>query len=51
MALVPIIQPPIMRALTTKEERTIKMEQLREVSKIEKILSYYSNDLVYFDVA
>lgn len=38
MALVPIIQPPIMRALTTKEERKIKMEQLREVSKIEKIL-------------
>lgn len=38
MALVPIIQPPIMRALTTKEERLIKMEQLREVSKIEKIV-------------
>lgn len=38
MALVPIIQPPIMRALTTKEERKIKMKQLREVSKIEKIL-------------
>lgn len=38
MALVPIIQPPIMRALTTKEERQIKMEQLREVSKLEKIL-------------
>mgnify|MGYP003598764725 FL=1 len=38
MALVPIIQPPIMRALTNKEERKIKMEQLREVSKIEKIL-------------
>ncbi|MBP1680603.1 MAG: putative oxaloacetate decarboxylase beta chain [Proteobacteria bacterium] len=38
MALVPIIQPPIMRALTTKEDRLIKMEQLREVSKIEKIL-------------
>jgi len=38
MALVPIIQPPIMRALTTKEERKIKMEQLREVSKLEKIL-------------
>ncbi len=38
MALVPIIQPPIMRALTTKAERQIKMEQLREVSKIEKIL-------------
>lgn len=37
MALVPIIQPPIMRALTTKEERVVKMEQLRSVSKIEKI--------------
>lgn len=38
MALVPIIQPPIMRFLTTKEERKIKMVQLREVSKFEKIL-------------
>ena len=38
MALVPIIQPPIMRALTTKEERLIKMQQLRPVSKIEKII-------------
>ena len=38
MALVPIIQPPIMRALTTKEERLIRMDQLRPVSKIEKIL-------------
>ena len=38
MAMVPIIQPPIMRLLTTKEERAIKMEQLREVSKKEKIL-------------
>ncbi len=38
MALVPIIQPPIMRALTTKEERSVKMEQLRVVSKKEKIL-------------
>lgn len=38
MALVPIIQPPIMRALTTVEERKIKMSQLREVSKIEKII-------------
>lgn len=37
MALVPIIQPPIMRLLTTKEERAIKMKQLREVSKREKI--------------
>ncbi len=38
MALVPIIQPPIMRALTTKEERLIKMQQLRPVSKLEKII-------------
>ena len=37
MALVPIIQPPIMTALTTKEERLIKMPPLREVKKIEKI--------------
>lgn len=38
MALVPIIQPPIMRALTTNSERLIKMQQLRPVSKVEKIL-------------
>lgn len=38
MALVPLIQPPIMRALTTKEERAIEMVQLREVSKTERIL-------------
>lgn len=38
MALVPIIQPPIMRALTTKKERNIIMEQLRPVSKKEKII-------------
>lgn len=38
MALVPIIQPPIMKLLTTKEERAIKMVQLRPVSKLEKIL-------------
>lgn len=38
MALVPIIQPPIMKALTTKEERMIKMEQLRTVTQREKIL-------------
>jgi oxaloacetate decarboxylase beta subunit len=38
MALVPIIQPPIMRLLTTKEERKIKMEQLRPVSKKERIM-------------
>ena len=38
MSLVPIIQPPIMKALTTEEERKIKMEQLRPVSKLEEIL-------------
>ena len=38
MALVPVIQPPIMRALTTKEERKIRMKQLRPVTKTEKIL-------------
>ena len=38
MALVPIIQPPIMKLLTTEEERKIKMEQLRPVSKLERIL-------------
>ncbi|MBU3811894.1 MAG: sodium ion-translocating decarboxylase subunit beta [Candidatus Niameybacter stercoravium] len=38
MALVPVIQPPIMRLLTTKEQRMIKMEQLRPVSKTEKII-------------
>jgi sodium ion-translocating decarboxylase beta subunit len=38
MALVPVIQPPIMKALTTKKERMIKMEQLRKVSQREKIL-------------
>ena len=38
MALVPVIQPPIMRALTTKKEREIVMEQLRPVSKREKII-------------
>jgi sodium ion-translocating decarboxylase beta subunit len=37
MALIPMIQPPIMRALTTKKQREVKMEQLREVSKLEKI--------------
>ena len=37
MALVPIIQPPIMKALTTKKERSIVMEQLRPVSKLEKV--------------
>ncbi len=38
MALVPVIQPPIMRALTTKKEREIEMKQLRPVKKIEKII-------------
>ncbi|MGN1073683.1 MAG: sodium ion-translocating decarboxylase subunit beta [Eubacteriales bacterium] len=38
MALIPLIQPPIMRALTTKREREIKMVQLRKVSKAEKII-------------
>ncbi|MBO4933665.1 MAG: sodium ion-translocating decarboxylase subunit beta [Clostridia bacterium] len=38
MALIPLIQPPIMRALTTKKEREVKMEQLRPVSKTQKIL-------------
>ncbi len=38
MALVPMIQPPIMKLLTTEKERRIKMEQLRPVSKLEKIL-------------
>jgi oxaloacetate decarboxylase beta subunit len=37
MALVPIIQPPIMKLLTTKQERLIRMKQLRPVSKVEKI--------------
>ena len=38
MALIPMIQPPLMRALTTKKERETKMEQLRPVSKTEKII-------------
>lgn len=38
MALIPLIQPPIMKLLTTKKERSIKMEQLRKVSKTEKII-------------
>ena len=38
MALVPIIQPPIMRALTTEDERKIEMAQLRHVSKVEKVI-------------
>jgi len=38
MALVPVIQPPIIRAFTSKEERKVKMKQLRPVSKVEKVL-------------
>lgn len=38
MALIPLIQPPIMRMLTTKKERAVKMNQLRKVSKTEKIV-------------
>jgi len=38
MALIPMIQPPLMRLLTTKKEREVKMETVREVSKTEKIL-------------
>ncbi len=38
MALVPLIQPPIMKLMTTKEERMIKMDQLRHVSKLERIM-------------
>ncbi len=38
MALVPVIQPPIMKLLTTKKERRVRMEQLRDVSKTEKII-------------
>ena len=38
MALVPVIQPPVIKLLTTKKERKIKMQQVREVSKTEKIL-------------
>ncbi len=37
MALIPVIQKPIMRAVTTKKERAIKMQQLRKVSKLEKV--------------
>ncbi|WP_241087326.1 sodium ion-translocating decarboxylase subunit beta [Candidatus Vondammii sp. HM_W22] len=42
MALVPIIQPPIMKALTTEEERQVVMSQLRPISKLEKILFPFS---------
>ncbi|NKN33151.1 sodium ion-translocating decarboxylase subunit beta [Marichromatium bheemlicum] len=42
MALVPLIQPPIMRALTSESERQVKMEQLRHVSRLERILFPFS---------
>ena len=42
MALVPVIQPPIMKALTTKKERMIEMKALREVTRTEKVLSRLS---------
>ncbi|GAB6154432.1 sodium ion-translocating decarboxylase subunit beta [Desulfosporosinus burensis] len=38
MALVPLIQPPVMKLMTTKEERMVKMDQMREVTKLEKIV-------------
>lgn len=38
MALIPVIQPPIMKLLTTKKERSVRMEQLRNVTKVEKII-------------
>ena len=38
MALIPMIQPPLMKLMTTKKERSVKMEQLRPVSKVEKII-------------
>ena len=38
MALIPLIQPPIMKLLTTKKERAVKMKQLRKISKVEKIV-------------
>ena len=40
MALVPVIQPPIMKLLTTEKERSVKMGQLRQVSKKEKIIFF-----------
>ena len=45
MALIPLIQPPIMKALTTKKERAVKMGQLRKVSKTEKIVFPIAVDL------
>ena len=50
MSLVPIIQPPIMKLLTTEKERKIKMEQLRPVSKLERILfPIICNDRCLYD--
>ena len=43
MALVPVIQPPIMKLLTTKKERQVVMDQLRTVSKTEKVSSRSSS--------
>jgi oxaloacetate decarboxylase beta subunit len=43
MALIPMIQPPIMRLLTTKKERSVKMDQLRKVSKAEKDFYTYKS--------
>ena len=51
MALIPLIQPPIMRLLTTKKEREVKMEQLREVSKLEKIVFPIVVTIVYSSIA
>ena len=49
MALVPLIQPPIMRALTTEKERKIEMQQLRVVSEVEKIVfSFNAINLMCF---
>ena len=46
MSLVPIIQPPIMKLLTTEKERKIKMDQLRPVSKLERILFLQQHHLL-----
>lgn len=51
MALIPLIQPPIMKLLTTKKERAVKMKQLRKISKVEKLFSqlelFYSQPYYY----
>ncbi len=46
MALVPLIQPPIMRALTTMKERKIRMESLRSVSKLERLMFAFSTMII-----